>query len=1413
MALIARHNAQGAAEAARVAKEAARLKMLGPKDDLRAAREEASAAAAVARSKAGAAREYAKTGKEAQLADAARVEAAAARQFAAEKMLAARAAEQAYSASLPAIREAADAARLQARVEAARARVMAARAKVEVAGSIEAAEAKDARERLLHARQEAAVARGSVAVAATAAKAANQPRQEAARAARLAASAATNEARALQLAAAPAVEAAAAARAVAKAARTKAAAYRLGAEAHVASMVAAGADPEVARRVVNQQVNVLANRARARAAEAAQLAFQAAPAVQRADEAKARAATARSGSGAAAAAARLEAEQLAAGVAAARDKANAARSRAAALQVEASQAAAFAQNAAANNPAVRAAASAKRASMAANQEAARRELALRQAQEVLAANVRGPQQAAEEARKVAATAGANARALAEAARAEGRDGPAAFAAQQAAALARAAQQRADALAAQVKADQDLAQLAVRGAQEKAALARAEASRLGAEAAARKSEAAQAALVANKDAVAKADAARKAGDVHKAAVKTAQDRERDAAKASADAKRLVEAENRAKRVEATKRITSGFADAARQFASQLPSFGGGGRTQSRQAAPQFTIADAGQAVQDFRSNAGIAALAGQVRDFAGGMIVANQTMEDFRLAVDTLAGSAAKGGKLFEDLKKFAVSTPYDLKDLMRTSQHILGLGFAAESVIPILHRLGDVSALMGGGGSAGERLDRVAHAMGVIQAQGKATLQNLRPFFSQGIPILDALATKLGVTKQQLTSMIKAGQVSAPTALNAIMSIGEDPRFKGGMAKLSATFSGMLSNLRDLIFQRTADIGKPIFDAFKEGLQQLMASVQGPLGQQVIAGFTSLMTRVAAAVRPMMPTLIALTPVVLAVGGALGVMGVVLPAVVTGFGMLTSTAGLLLSPFRMVAGVLGGIGGAVTGVLGSAVGVVKGVLGSLLGVVGNAGGVILALFTNPAMAVKPLIGVFTSLFAAITNPIGFVVGGFRSILGVVTAVINPVYVLAAAAAFLGFTLFRALNDPTYGGPIREALTSILETAKYVAQGVVAAFGSASGMGSMLDSFSAGWVSVFKGVAGWLAANKNTLREWAYTATTAAMGAFKSIGAGLQSLWGWMTSNGAGFAEAWNWIWSAVTVGGRVAFQLVGAGLKEMVRLWNENKGAAGGLWEAVKVYAMVAASVIVGAAKATAAVFGWLARTVAWFFASPAEEAKKSATSITTNISNAFDTISAALNNPSLAFELFWINAKIETERGVGFIKNKMLSLGWWFGQVWSKFPFTQSGSRGDLVGYMGNVIADFETSKSLNPLLDQQKELQTRLDKAIEEAKEARKKALDAIQNPPAGPNKPPQKGPDLKAPALPDFGSEAPAAMKVAFSGFAEMWKKTQESLGQNQMVDYARRSATANERTANGVDALLGRPPVAAGGGIGA
>ncbi len=245
------------------------------------------------------------------------------------------------------------------------------------------------------------------------------------------------------------------------------------------------------------------------------------------------------------------------------------------------------------------------------------------------------------------------------------------------------------------------------------------------------------------------------------------------------------------------------------------------------------------------------------------------METAQTAFTTMMKSETAAVQHLQELRAFALSTPFQFTELIDASRKMQALGFSAQEVVPKLRTIGNAVSALGGGN---EMLQRVILSLGQMQQRGRITGEELRELAHSGVPALQAIADKLGVTTAQAQKMIKEGSVDAKVAMDAILSY-MDGRFKGGMEKQAQTLAGIFSNIKDAIGFTLADIGKVLAPTAKTMMTDVFMPILDAT-KSMAAGFAALPT-------PIQNTIVATTLLLAALGPVLLIIGSIGSSLVT----------------------------------------------------------------------------------------------------------------------------------------------------------------------------------------------------------------------------------------------------------------------------------------------------------------------------------------------------------------------------------------------------------------------------------------------------------------------------------------------------------------------------------------------------
>lgn len=215
------------------------------------------------------------------------------------------------------------------------------------------------------------------------------------------------------------------------------------------------------------------------------------------------------------------------------------------------------------------------------------------------------------------------------------------------------------------------------------------------------------------------------------------------------------------------------------------------------------------------------------------------LEQTTIAFEGLLGGAEAAQAKLAELRDFAASTPFEFPELAAATQKLVGAGFAAEDVIPILKSIGDRAAAAGVGA---EGIQAVVRALGQIKGRGKVAQEELLQI-SEAIPGLNgtkAIAEALGTTVEDATEKITKGLVPAEFGIEALIdAMDAFPGSAGAMERQSQTLLGVLSTLKDV----ARDAFTAAFDTSgaRDQLKTLVGSLSAQIGPLTasVAGFAS----------------------------------------------------------------------------------------------------------------------------------------------------------------------------------------------------------------------------------------------------------------------------------------------------------------------------------------------------------------------------------------------------------------------------------------------------------------------------------------------------------------------------------------------------------------------------------------------
>ncbi|XJZ25947.1 hypothetical protein ACF5W4_11095 [Bacillota bacterium Lsc_1132] len=192
-----------------------------------------------------------------------------------------------------------------------------------------------------------------------------------------------------------------------------------------------------------------------------------------------------------------------------------------------------------------------------------------------------------------------------------------------------------------------------------------------------------------------------------------------------------------------------------------------------------------------------------------LINSNAQMEQYQNTLTVVLGSQKKAVETLNWAAKFAAQTPFEIPQIVEATTRMSAYGMQAKDTLGVI---GDMASVMG--------TDLMQAVEAVADAQ-TGELERLKEFGITKKMIEDQASS------MKLQPFDSKGSLVDQSALNTALFAIMEKRFKGGMEMQSKTFKGMLSNVADFVGTAGRELGKPIFDKAKAGLQNFLTVLNG----------------------------------------------------------------------------------------------------------------------------------------------------------------------------------------------------------------------------------------------------------------------------------------------------------------------------------------------------------------------------------------------------------------------------------------------------------------------------------------------------------------------------------------------------------------------------------------------------------
>lgn len=224
----------------------------------------------------------------------------------------------------------------------------------------------------------------------------------------------------------------------------------------------------------------------------------------------------------------------------------------------------------------------------------------------------------------------------------------------------------------------------------------------------------------------------------------------------------------------------------------------------------------------------------VGSLVSGSLAVNNSFQKAKDDFGIMLNDMEAGAGLFNELQEFNFWTPFDIEQTSQAAKVLIGAKVPLSELTEYLTRFGDIAQ-----GDA-QRFQSFINAFSKASAKGKVDMEVLNVYIDQGVQILDALATQLGVSTNKVIDMASKGKISFQdfnSALKAMAS--EGGLYYGTLEKAAMRLDAVQAGLDESVKALKASFGQmlaPVIAKVLEGFTNLVDAINAsPLLKGLLA--------------------------------------------------------------------------------------------------------------------------------------------------------------------------------------------------------------------------------------------------------------------------------------------------------------------------------------------------------------------------------------------------------------------------------------------------------------------------------------------------------------------------------------------------------------------------------------------------
>lgn len=185
---------------------------------------------------------------------------------------------------------------------------------------------------------------------------------------------------------------------------------------------------------------------------------------------------------------------------------------------------------------------------------------------------------------------------------------------------------------------------------------------------------------------------------------------------------------------------------------------------------------------------------------------NQLQQTSRAALRTLLGGAEQANAQMDKLDAFARNSPFSKSVFISAQQQLIGFGFEAAKVVPILDAVQNAVAAVGG---SNQQISEIVSILAKIRSSNKLTAEDFNQLGERGLDAATLLGQGFGKSASEIRESVTKGTLDAGEAIDVLVS-QMGTKFAGAASNVKDTMAGTTDRIR----AASRDIGAALAEPF-----------------------------------------------------------------------------------------------------------------------------------------------------------------------------------------------------------------------------------------------------------------------------------------------------------------------------------------------------------------------------------------------------------------------------------------------------------------------------------------------------------------------------------------------------------------------------------------------------------------------